>query len=117
MPSRINGLSVTMKFSFKKASAMKPQAPPNPATRPARRARNAAAAKSIHSDSGAAQHVVGNAASASPGTGTDTTESADWMAERLVSPGAAPAAGTPVDTGSPRGLRRGKAVESKRGQQ
>lgn len=96
---------------------MKPQSPPNPATRPARRARNAAAAKSIHSGSGAAAHVVGNAASASPGTGTDTTESGDWMAERVMSPDQAPEEGVPVSTASPRGLRRGKAVESKRGQQ
>ena len=96
---------------------MKPNAPAYPATRSARRARNAAAANSVYSGAGAAQHVVGNAASASPGTGTDTMESSDWMAERVISPDAAPEGGAPVDTGSPRGLRRGKAIESKRGKQ
>lgn len=66
--------------------------------------------------------VVGNAASASPGAGTDTENGGDWMEERILSPEdlpdqeTGPAAGVPVSTGSPRGTRKGKTIESKRGQ-
>ncbi|MEO5733374.1 MAG: hypothetical protein ABIN96_16415 [Rubrivivax sp.] len=67
--------------------------------------------------------VVGDAASAGPGTGNDTEDGGDWMAERITGPEDLPAdetgaaAGVPVSTRSPQGTRRGKAIESKRGQQ
>ncbi len=66
--------------------------------------------------------VIGDAASASPGTETDTEDGGDWMAERITGPedlpadGAGAVPGVPVSTRSPRGTRRGKAIESKRGQ-
>ena len=66
-----------------------------------------------------ASHVVGDAAAATAGTGTDTQLSSDWMAEMKLRPGAAAAAppqpGVAVST-RPRDTSRGRAVESKRGQ-
>jgi hypothetical protein len=54
------------------------------------------------------------------GTGTDTTPSSDWMAERLRTPAgvgerpAEPEAGVPVATHGHGDKHRGRAVESRR---
>ncbi len=66
--------------------------------------------------------VIGEAATASPGAITEVDNGGDWMDERILSPDDLPAeqagaaAGVPVSTRSARGTRKGKAIESKRGQ-
>jgi len=73
--------------------------------------------------SGPADHVVGNAAAATPGTGTDTTPSSDWMAEMSLDPakvaresatGTSSPLGVPVETQVPGDRHKGQAIESKR---
>lgn len=61
--------------------------------------------------------VVGEAAAATPGTGTDTTPSSDWLGEITSTPEADPKDGVPVSTRTKGDRRRGRSVESKRGQQ
>lgn len=66
-----------------------------------------------------ADHVVGNAAGQTAGTGSGTQPNSDWMAEMSPGgPGVAtdPAAGVPVTTRTPGDRSRGRSVESKRGQ-
>ncbi len=64
--------------------------------------------------SGRADHVVADSTARTPGTGTDTTPSSDWLGE--ITEPAAPAEGVPIATRSKVDKRRGRAVESKRGQ-
>ena len=76
-------------------------------------------ARSAPTQSPRVSHVVGEAAAATAGAGTDTQPSSDWMAEMKLRPGATAAAppqpGVAVST-RPRDTSRGRAVESKRGQ-
>jgi hypothetical protein len=71
--------------------------------------------------SGRADHVAGEAAAQTVGTGTDTQPSSDWLAEREQTPPgvggqpAQPAQGVPLTTRRRGDHQRGKAVESKRG--
>lgn len=60
--------------------------------------------------------VVGDAAGATPGSGSGTTASSDWLAEIKQVPGTDPRQGVPVATRSKGDRHRGRAVESKRGQ-
>jgi hypothetical protein len=64
------------------------------------------------------RHAVGDAAQADSGSGTDTAQSSDWLAERRV--GAAGAGeegdGVAIDAQRAGDVHRGKALESKRGQ-
>lgn len=68
-----------------------------------------------------ADHVVGDAAGQTVGTGSSTAQGGDWLAEMSAGrqEGAAPQPepGVPIATRSPGDRRRGRAVESKRGQQ
>ena len=62
--------------------------------------------------SGPADHVVGDAAASSPGTGTSTESGGDWLGE--ITEPAAPPASVPVTTRTKGDKRRGQALESKR---
>jgi hypothetical protein len=58
-------------------------------------------------------HAVSDAATASPGTGTDTTPSSDWLAERSAE--AAPQPGVAISTRPKGAVERARARESRRG--
>lgn len=68
---------------------------------------------------GPASHAASDAATRTPGTGTDTQGSSDWLAEAMNVPGG-PASrpqapeGVPIATRGKRERRRGRAIESKR---
>jgi hypothetical protein len=62
--------------------------------------------------SGPADHVVGDAAAQSPGTGTRSASGGDWLGE--ITEPAAPPPGEPVATRAKVDRRRGQAIESRR---
>ena len=67
--------------------------------------------------SGPADHVVGQAAAQTPGTGgsgtgADAAPGGDWLGE--ITEPAAPPAGVPVNTRTKGDKSRGRALESKR---
>ncbi len=77
----------------------------------------------------AVRHVVGNAAAAGAGSGNDTAKSSDWLGGMTGASGAAAPAprgenasataaerGVDVSTEPAGATRKGRAVESKRGQ-
>lgn len=64
------------------------------------------------------RHAVGDAAQSSAGSGSDTVQSSDWMAERVQGRDRPPDddRGVVIDTGGKAELNRGQAKESRRGQ-
>ena len=64
--------------------------------------------------SGPADHVVGNAAAQTPGSGADADAApgGDWLGE--ITEPAAPPPGVPISTRDKNDKSRGRAIESKR---
>lgn len=75
---------------------------------------------SRRSRSGTAPHAIGNAATAAPGSHSDSQSSSPWMGERRVEHDDEAKAqrerGVTIDSPH-KAQRRGRATESKRGQQ